>query len=230
MAETSWEAHARRRTWLWKWPPIILLVIIAAGIIIYNNRDVISGTADPQKDSDSIEAFSLALSDDDSAAAGRAETTVPEPPRKRVAPEKATKPRIKKDSIPVERHVTAQTPLTVQKEPERPERSKPPVSSESAADSVEIGEVPCSVLNRRDLTVRIVLVVYCDKAKRAEVLFKRDALAVMTRNVIRTRDLEQVRFDMLEPELLRSMNLVFDKRTITGIAFRSVKIEKASHE
>jgi hypothetical protein len=78
--------------------------------------------------------------------------------------------------------------------------------------------------------VRIALVVYCDKVKKSEVLFKRDALAVVTRNSIRTRDLESIRFDKLEPELITAMNLVFDTQTITGIAVRSVKIEKASSQ
>jgi hypothetical protein len=53
---------------------------------------------------------------------------------------------------------------------------------------------------------------------------------VVTRDLIRKRDIEEIRFDALEPELLRSMNLVFDTHTITGIAFRSVRIEKASYE
>jgi hypothetical protein len=230
MAETSWEAHARRRSGLWKWPPIILLVIIAAGIIIYNNRDVISGTADGREKADSVATFSLAGSGDDSAAAGHVAAAVPEPLRKPVESAPAARPDVKKDTVPVKRHMTASLPSAVRKEREQPEKPKPAVSSTTAVDSVEIGEVPCSVLNRRDITVRIVLVVYCDKAKRAEVVFKRDALAVVTRNAIHKRDLEEVRLDALEPELIKSMNLVFDTRTITGIAFRSVKIEKASHE
>jgi hypothetical protein len=230
MAETSWEAQARRRSWPWKWPLIILLVIIAAGIIIHNNRDVISGTADGRDNPDSIASFSLAVSGEDSTAARHVATAVPEPAHNRVAPAPPARSEARKVTAAVERQMTAATPFAVPKKREPPEKPKPEVSSKTAVDSVEIGEVPCSVLNRRDITVRIVLVVYCAKVKRAEVVFKRDALAVVTRNVLRTRDLEEVRFDALEPELITSMNLVFDTRTITGIAFRSVKIEKASHE
>jgi hypothetical protein len=229
MAETSWEAHTRRRPRLWKWPLLILIVIVAAGIIIYNNRDVISGTAGAQEKPDSVATFSFAADSD--KPAGHVAAAVPEQPQRRVESAPATRPEVRKDPIvPVQRQMTAPIPSVLRKEPRLPEKPGLVIPSKNAADSVEIGEVPCSVLNRRDITVRIVLVVYCDKENRAEVIFKRDALAVVTRNLIRTRDLEEVRFDALEPELLRSMNLVFDTRTITGIAFRSVRIEKASYE
>lgn len=217
MAETSWEAHARRRFWLWKWPPIILLAVIAAGIIIYNNRDVISGTAGVREKPDSAAVFSLAGSGDDRVAAGHVAAAVPEPLRKPVEPAPAARPEVKKGADAVERRMTVSLPSAVRKQREQPEKPKPAVPSRTAVDSVDIGEVPCSVLNRRDITVRIALVVYCDKAKRAEVVFKRDALAVVTRNAIRTRDLEEVRFDALEPELITSMNLVFIHVRLPGL-------------
>ena len=100
----------------------------------------------------------------------------------------------------------------------------------SSVDSVEVGEVPCVVSNRPDVVVRVAVVVYCDMAMKPEVLFKRDALAVVIRNTIRPWDLESIRFNVLKPGLLKAMNLVFDTRTITDIALRSVKIEKASFE
>jgi hypothetical protein len=222
MAESSWEAHTRRQPWLWKWPLLILIVIVAVGIIIYNNRDVISGTAVAQEKPDSLTSVSFSVVSDDRAAAG---------PQRRVESASAARPEVRKGSVvPVDRQMTASVPSVLRKGPELPEKPKPVIPSKTEVDSVEIGEVPCAMLNRRDITVRIVLVVYCDKAKRAEVVLRRDALAVVTRDLIRKRDIEEIRFDALEPELLRSMNLVFDTHTITGIAFRSVRIEKASYE
>jgi hypothetical protein len=231
MAESSWEAHTRRQPWLWKWPLLILIVIVAVGIIIYNNRDVISGTAVAQEKPDSLTSVSFSVVSDDRAAAGHVAAAVNEQPQRRVESASAARPKVRKGSVvPVDRQMTASVPSVLRKGPELPEKPKPVIPSKTEVDSVEIGEVPCAMLNRRDITVRIVLVVYCDKAKRAEVVLRRDALAVVTRDLIRKRDIEEIRFDALEPELLRSMNLVFDTHTITGIAFRSVRIEKASYE
>ena len=223
MAETSWETHARRRTRLWKWSLIILLVVLVAGIIIYNNRDVISGKtvleAEPgehvQESSDTVVK------------------AVPDLPHKKAV-----------SGIPAD---TVQSKTGKQKHLERPQPVVPVNSVQAArprlptgkpatkavvssVDSVEVGEVPCVVSNRPDVVVRIAVVVYCDKAMKPEVLFKRDALAVVIRNTIRPWDLESIRFDVLKPGLLKAMNLVFDTRTITDIALRSVKIEKASFE
>lgn len=223
MAETSWEAQSRRKTRFWKWSVIILLAVLVAGIIIHNNRDVVSGADEPSEEGDS---FSMAV--DSGAVSASAPATKDHAP----AGEHRTEVHAI-NTVAAESHADPDVPAAAPN-PERKDfysiASGRTAGIPSAIDSVEVGEVPCVVSNRKDIVVRIALVVYCDKAKKSEVLFKRDALAVVIRNTIRSRDLESIRFDAIEPELITAMNLVFDTRTIADIALRSVKIEKASYE
>ena len=225
MAETSWEAQTRRRNRFWKWLLIILLIILVAGIIIYNNRDVISGRAGLHQDGEVNESFSLAADGATGTEAERESLSGKHDTAQSANLNSSTTP-----VPPAGRVVTEPAPLQVKKLETPVVSSSPSAHTRAIEDSVEIGEVPCIVANRNDIIVRIALVVYCDKAKKSEVLFKRDALAVVTRNAIRTRDLESIRFDELEPELISAMNIVFDIQTITGIAVRSVKIEKVLNE
>ncbi|MBN1130193.1 MAG: hypothetical protein JXA71_14470 [Chitinispirillaceae bacterium] len=214
MAERSWEEHAHRGNRTWKWLLILLPVVLVAGISIYNNRDVIYEVSGFRKNLDTAAAFAVSAAETPAQTAvkpGEAEKDVA-PGRTAVAVPKGPPPGKKGPFV---------------KDADSSTRSS---SSVAAGDSVEIGEIPCRVLNRDDIVMMISLVVFCDRQARRTVLVRRDAIGVLVQNALRALDLETVKLDALKLDLLEAMNRLFDTKTITGISFRSVRIEKVSSE
>jgi hypothetical protein len=236
MTETSWEEHVRRRTGIGKWLLIVLPVVLVAAISIYNNRDVIYKVAGSSSDQDSGGAFFASDSEPPPVTVEpRVAESVPSPaarvkdvprkPLKKNEPEK--KVASEKTGINADSEVRRRNPDLPVAVTGQPERSSP---TTVVSDSVEIGEIPCKVLNRDDIVMMIDLVVFCDWSARRNVLMRRDMIGVLVQNALHTRDLETVKPDALKPELLGEINRLFKAKIITGISFRSIRIEKVSSE
>ncbi|MBN2036458.1 MAG: hypothetical protein JW768_06920 [Chitinispirillaceae bacterium] len=226
MSESSWEQHTGRASNFWKWLFIILLVVVVAGIIIYNNRDSIFHPADGAGDNDAGGVFSLVSEGDvpENGLTAREDSTS--------RPDKHFRAQVRREQIGDR---TDSSEVSVRDKQRSHPVTKEPRAQETRTardkrDSVDLGNVSCRVQNRDDIVVVAELTVYCDASRKQEVLVKRDALSVLTQSVVRSKDLEAVKIGAIKEELRKAMNRMFDSPAVTGISFRSVKIEKAVYE
>ncbi len=103
--------------------------------------------------------------------------------------------------------------------------------SESVTGSVDTGEVllsniACAIRDKPELTVRISLKAFTrGTMAKKELLFKRDDLKVMAREVLAKKSLGEVTVEALRPELKTAMNRILDHGGIHDVEFMDFMIE-----
>ena len=103
--------------------------------------------------------------------------------------------------------------------------------SESVRGSVDTGEVllsniACAIRDKPELTVRISLKAFTrGTMAKKELLFKRDDLKVMAREVLAKKSLDEVTVEALRPELKTAMNRILDHGGIHDVEFMDFMIE-----
>ena len=226
---------------------LILSFLFILGILIMNNRDLISGKRavnEPGHGSEST-TLSRVLSEDRGTPIygqdfnGVKEDTVrkkisekiiktPENVKKTDSGNKNEKMGKKASESRIKKNQTKTVPVMEQNSlPEK--QTVPSVKTESDEFSVELPPFPCSIENRKDIVISLSLeLFYKDSSFRDAILFRRNELKVMVMRVIRKKVLPEMKINVLEKELLKEVNSVFDRQTISKVKIRNIKIEKVS--
>ncbi len=88
-------------------------------------------------------------------------------------------------------------------------------------------DVKSKVIDRKDIIISLALeLFYDDTSDKYEILIRRDALKVIAKKVIRTKELNSIKKDMLSDELKNEMNSIFDRKTLNNVKIREFQIEK----
>jgi hypothetical protein len=207
MDAPSWEQKTRRPlVRVVRWLIILLFISAVAGIIIYNNRDLISGSAVP--------ANTIAAAHDSSGL---------------FSPSRADR------SGPLTSATTLTTVESIRGSgSDRPAVSVRPLETDggrgfASVDSVALGEMVTPVPGRPEVKVHFTAMLYFGERRYRNVLLtRRDALSVMARSVVRSRDLATASDGLLRPEMVSALNAVLDTPVITDAVVRNISIEKVS--
>lgn len=93
--------------------------------------------------------------------------------------------------------------------------------------SIEITKIPCRIESRKDLAITLSLeLFFIDASDRLRLLIRREDLKVMVMLAVRKNELSEMKKDLLESQLLKSTNSIFDRSVITAVAVRSINVEK----
>ena len=90
-----------------------------------------------------------------------------------------------------------------------------------------LSNVQSRVIDRKDIFISLALeLFYDDTSDNREILIRRDALKVVVKKVIQTKELNSIKKDMLSEELKNEMNSIFDRKTLINVRIREFHIEK----
>lgn len=226
---------------------LILPIALVIGILIVNNRDLISGgqTVDESDftsdsilgDPDQIEEnemhpYSHDINKEKTDATRK---LIAENAEKTAAPEKKSDTDAK--TVETKNNVTSAGQRKIlKKKPaliNHDSFSEKPAASLNKTEfnepSVELPPFQCSIENRKDIVISLSLeLFYKDSTFRSAILFRRNEIKVMIMRVIRKKVLSEMKITVLEKELMKDINSIFDRPTVSQLKIRNIQIEKVS--
>jgi flagellar basal body-associated protein FliL len=218
MPESQWLSHhGKRKNYLWL-AVLIAAVLIAAGIFIRNNSDVL-GVSHGQKKEPQATAAPVKLPE--SAPAPVREPAAVPAPVKESAPTPAPAPVIQpqpKTPVPVKK--------TPQQQPAAPVGTAMPASGVN--ESVPLDRITCRLQDKSQpsIIVSLLLSFPPNSELKQEILVKRDNLKVMVKKTLATKSLDDMVVDSLRRDLKSGLNSVLENGAITDIEFKEFRIEK----
>lgn len=218
-SENSWEQarsknHKRVRSFLYFFIPVIIITAVILNNNLAPYDDTGEETANQEKSSEPDTKLTV------KPDTGRATVVLrDDKPGKNVdkKPE-AVKVDKKAEAAPVDKKSET---VTVDKD------SKALVNVPSNTP-VELVNVVCRVLDRKDLRIRFDLdLFFHDERDRREILIKREDLKVLVENVFIRKELVEINKEKLRTELIDEMNGTFERKVIIDIVYKNFQIEKA---
>ena len=245
--ESAWEQSRKlQKKKIFKRIILVLPILSITGILIVNNRDLITGEKtvieSNRVSDDSTPNTALSESRENQLS----ESVVREVRKdtvKKKAPEVAakavkvenrpvvTKKKEKKSSGAVqatEKTMPKSVPLSKPDSLQQKQTSKSD-KTESREFSIELPSFPCSIENRKDIVISLSLeLFYTNSSFRDEILFRRNEIKVMVLRVMQNKVLPEMKIMVLEKDLLKDVNSIFDQPTISRLKIRNIQIEKVS--
>lgn len=188
----SWESKRRGRV------PLILLVVgvALAGVFLYNNSDVFTG----RPSADALDA-------------SRAPSSRPQGAEAALPSDSGSQ----RDTGHESHDAPGVTSIGGE---EAGIGSADTTSADRDLLSVHLANVPCRLLGRDSLIIRVSLVLYFKgDGLKQEILFKREDLKVMIRKVLASRRLSEILVEELRSELKTAVNSILDNGRVEDIEF-----------
>lgn len=244
MTESSWESSRKTQKKRLVAGCLIAIPLMIIGAILYlNNRDYFSSAAGftpmlPKQTGDSVAQSMLLGTLPPPVSSPTTEDTVKQ---NKVKPESPDKPIMEKKHVTstVSRNNMQQTFTSVVEAPGVPDQKAPSntvvnltessvkKTNSSERYSIEITEIPCQIESRKDLAITLSLELFFEDASdQLQLLIRREDLKVMVMLAVRKNELSEMKKELLESQLLKSTNSIFERPVITAVAVRSINVEK----
>jgi hypothetical protein len=98
-------------------------------------------------------------------------------------------------------------------------------------DTVSLDDIPCRVMDRNDIRIRLSLKLFFNDAKRRrEIPARREAMTVMVQKAVSVMALENVKIDKIKPALLTEINACFENNLFNDIVLKNLTVEKVNSE
>ena len=86
----------------------------------------------------------------------------------------------------------------------------------------------CIISNRPDIRLNLELEIWYENQKMGpEIIIRKNDIQTMVKNVLRVKELGEIKKEQLRKELIEAINSIFEMDILTEIKFRSFHIEKA---
>ena len=223
MTESSWEAKRRsdrkiRITLLLIIAPLILL----GTVLFINNREMIGGEKTLSSPGREFDTSTGNTPVEQRYAADSTDSVVPA-----VSDEYNSKKILPLDSVKEEKKesITNVESRPVQK------KHIPPLSKKTSVQenfSELLPPFSYKIENRKDIVISLTLELFFnDPDTRMAIRLRRDDIKVMVSRVLWHCEIESIRNNDLERQLLNEVNSIFDVGEISNVAIKKIQVEKA---
>jgi flagellar basal body-associated protein FliL len=250
MSEGSWLAHQKKRNnFLWI---IIIMVstLIAAGIFLRNNSDLLWGSKNEKKEGrgfavgseepEKKEPFAVSAEKEPSL---KAFSEVQPVSKKTFTPGIASAPAqsaftqattdvkglLEKEPLttkPIVKQGRAPKEAASPSVPAQPEAQQ--MQAEIGTTSLLLSDIKCVLMDRKKPTLLLSLELYFgdNEALKKEILLKRDNLKVMVKKALVSKSLDDLVVETLRVELKKAINALLEKGKVLDIEFREFRLDK----
>jgi hypothetical protein len=81
--------------------------------------------------------------------------------------------------------------------------------------------------DRKDIRIKLSLeFFYTDVKRSSELMLRRSEISVLVKNILRKKDLREIKKDSLEIEIKKELNGIFDQMSLKDIKIREIQTEK----
>jgi flagellar basal body-associated protein FliL len=213
MSDDSWLSQSRKKKTKNRWTLILaIVVLVAAGIFLKNNHDLLWSSKDRKNDDQGAASPIFSPHED----------VKPEP----VKPAAAA-------PVPTPAHVTEKKAVVANTGQPLPGTDSLAPGKESPKavqkSSVLLSDIRCFLRDRKGPGLVLSLNVVFEESGplKQEVLVKRDVLKVMIKKVMADKTLEDMKVDSLRLELKNSINALLESGKISDLEFNELRIDKA---
>jgi flagellar basal body-associated protein FliL len=231
MSDESWLSQSRKKRNKNRWTLVLILaVLVAAGIFLKNNHELLWSSKGPDKSDVNTESPVFSIKDTVKPEAGSQKAAVAAPlvsnhaplVEKKVEPNAETKPEVKAELKALKKGTDLPLPGKDTAKPGA-ETFRAPQKS-----SVLLSDIRCFLRDRKGpgLVLSLDLVFDENRQLKQELLVKKDMLKVMIKKTVSEKNIDDMKADSLRFKIKKSLNTLLENGKIIDIEIKELRIDK----
>jgi flagellar basal body-associated protein FliL len=227
MSDESWLSQSQKKRKKNRWTLVLIsAVLVAAGIFLKNNHELLWSTKRTDKSDLNKESPVFSIKDTVKPEAGLKKVAVAAPLASNPAPVAEKKAEPKAETKAEKKVEKKETDLPLPgKDTVKPgaETLKAPQKS-----SVLLSDIRCFLRDRKGpgLVLSLNLVIDENRLLKQELLVKKDMLKVMIKKTVSEKNFDDMKVDSLRFEIKKSLNALLENGNITDIEIKELRIDK----